>query len=127
MLSHNINLRTAICNLHVLNSILDYGKVLVMDRDHVLTTLRAHEQGLKAAGILHLRLFGSVARNEPSSISDVDLMADFDPSKTFTLVTMAHLENRLTDILGVKVDLSSLDSMKEPVRSQAIGEAILVF
>jgi hypothetical protein len=33
-----------------------------MDKDGVLRTLRAHEPELKAAGIVHLRLFGSVAR-----------------------------------------------------------------
>ena len=64
---------------------------------------------------------------EASARSDVDLMADFDSSKRFSLVTMAHLENRLTDILGVKVDLAPSDSMKEDIRREAVREAVLAF
>jgi uncharacterized protein len=98
-----------------------------MDKGYVIQTLRAYEPELKAAGIVHLRLFGSVARDESSPESDVDLMADFDGSKRFSLVTMAHLENRLTDILGIKVDLTPADSMKEDIRRQAVREAVLAF
>jgi predicted nucleotidyltransferase len=47
-----------------------------MDKGSVIETLRLHEPELRAAGIVHLRLFGSVARGEASPESDVDLMAD---------------------------------------------------
>jgi predicted nucleotidyltransferase len=74
-----------------------------MDGVLVLQTLRQHEPVLRAAGILHLRLFGSVARGESSAQSDVDLMADFDRSKSLTLFDMARLEGQLSDLLGGKV------------------------
>ena len=45
-----------------------------MDKRFVIEKLRHHERELKAAGILHIRVFGSVARDEASSISDVDLL-----------------------------------------------------
>ncbi|MGB7189153.1 MAG: nucleotidyltransferase domain-containing protein [Acidobacteriaceae bacterium] len=98
-----------------------------MDKHSVIQTLRTHEPELKAAGIVHLRLFGSVARNESSAASDIDLMADFDRSRRLTLVTMVHLENRLADLLGAKVDLSPSDSMKEPIRNQALRDSALAF
>ncbi len=98
-----------------------------MDKGSVIETLRQHEPELRAAGIVHLRLFGSVARGESSAQSDVDLMADFDRSKRFSLVSMTHLENRLTDLLGTKVDLSPADAMKEAVRARADREAVLAF
>lgn len=98
-----------------------------MDKGLVIQTLRLHERELKAAGIEHLRLFGSVARGEATVESDVDLMADLDRSKRLSLVGMARLENQLTDLLGVRVDLSPADSMKEAVRARAIREAILAF
>lgn len=98
-----------------------------MDRHSVIQTLREHEPELRAAGIVHLRLFGSVARGEPTAESDVDLMADFDRTKRYTLVTMSHLENQLSDILGMRVDLTPADSMKEVVRVRAVREAILAF
>jgi predicted nucleotidyltransferase len=98
-----------------------------MDKTEVLQTLRRHEPELKAAGVVHLRLFGSVARGENSAQSDVDLMAEFDSAKRLTLVTMAHLENRLSDLLGAKVDLAPFDSMRETVRTRALREAVHAF
>jgi predicted nucleotidyltransferase len=98
-----------------------------MDKGYVIQTLRLHEPELRAAGIVHLRLFGSVARGEGSAQSDVDLMADLDRSKRLSLVGMAHLENQLSDLLGVKVDLSAAASMKETVRARAMHEAVHAF
>jgi uncharacterized protein len=98
-----------------------------MDKASILEVLRTHEPELKAAGVVHLRLFGSVARGESSLQSDVDLMAELDRSKHPTLLTLVHLENRLTDILGVKADLALADAMRETVRLRASREAILAF
>ncbi len=98
-----------------------------MDKDHVISKLQAHEQELRAAGIVHLRVFGSVARGQASSRSDVDLLAEFDKSKHLTLVSVGSLQNRLANVLGVDIDLSSEDWMREPVRTRAISEAVLAF
>ena len=52
-----------------------------MDRDHVITKLREHAPELKAAGIVHLRLHGSLATATATASSDVDLIAEFDATK----------------------------------------------
>ncbi len=106
---------------------LKSGELTHMDKEQDVSILREHEPELKAAGIVHLRLFGSVARGDASPVSDIDLMADLDNKKSFTLVSVGRLETRLRDILGVKVDLSSADWMREPVRTRAIREAVLAF
>ena len=98
-----------------------------MDRTTVIQTLRRYEPELRDAGIVHLRLFGSVARGENTSLSDIGLMADFDPARRRTLVKMARLENRLSDLLGARVDLSSANAMKEPIRARALHEAVHAF
>ncbi|MBV8630309.1 MAG: nucleotidyltransferase domain-containing protein [Silvibacterium sp.] len=98
-----------------------------MDKEQVLYTLRQHAPELKEAGLVHLRLFGSVARGDATPQSDVDLIADFDKSKRLTLVTLASLQSRLEDLLAATVDLSSADWMKEPVRKRALEEAVLAF
>src|SRR5271165_2834109 len=110
-----------------LKQFLICGKVQCMDKGYVIETLRRHELELKAAGIEHLRLFGSVARGEASTQSDVDLIADIDRSKRLTLFGMAHLENRLSDLLGARVDLTPAGSMKQRVRARAFSEAIDAF
>jgi predicted nucleotidyltransferase len=98
-----------------------------MDKRLVIEKLRQHERELKAAGILHLRVFGSVARDEASSMSDVDLLADFDKSRRLTLVNVGSLQSRLSHMLGVPVDLSSTDWVREPIKSKALREAVLAF
>jgi hypothetical protein len=98
-----------------------------MDRDIVIAKLREHEQELRDAGIVHLSVFGSVARGEATALSDVDLIAYFDKSRRLTLVKLGSLESRLTDLLGVNVDLSSPEWLREPVKSRALSEAIRAF
>ena len=98
-----------------------------MNKDEVINKLRAHEPELKAAGIVRLAVFGSVARGDNSPESDVDLLADFDKTKYYTLLTMGRLENRLADLLGTRVDLSSPEWLKESVKNQVLEEAVLAF
>jgi uncharacterized protein len=43
----------------------------------VIATLRAHERELKELGILRVAVFGSVARGDETSQSDVDLVVAF--------------------------------------------------
>lgn len=89
----------------------------------MLETLRAHEPELKAAGIARLRLFGSVARGEHGN--DVDLVAEFD--RSLSLIDLIGLENRLSDLLGRKVDLAQERSLKPRVRMNVDREAVLAF
>ena len=96
-----------------------------MNREQVVRLLREHEQELKASGIMRLSLFGSVARGERGN--DVDLMAEFDASRQFSLLDMVGLENRLTDIPGVRVDLAPAKALKDGIREQANREAVLAF
>ena len=78
--------------------------------EHVIATLRAHEAELRKAGILHLSLFGSVARGDAEDQSDVDLAAELDPDAGVGLFALGALERRLANLVGRKVDL-----LPEPV------------
>ena len=102
--------------------------IVHMDRDQIIAKLREHAAELKAAGVVHLCLHGSYARGtEIRSSSDVDVIAEFDPGRRLSLVDMVAIENLLTDLLGVRVDLSPAKTLKEPVRDKARREAVLAF
>jgi uncharacterized protein len=73
--------------------------------DQVIATLREHEAELRAAGIRHVDLFGSVARNEAGPDSDIDLLVDLDPAARIGLIRLAALERRLRELLGRPVEL----------------------
>ena len=66
---------------------------------------------------MHLRLFGSVARDEETEGSDIDLLAEFDQKKNVTLVTIGSLEARFGSLLGQRVDLSSEKWLREAAAS----------
>ena len=72
--------RFAGCESNVIETQSDFGDNGGMDKGHVIEMLRVHRDELRAAGVVHLSVFGSVARGEASERSDVDLMADFDKS-----------------------------------------------
>jgi uncharacterized protein len=99
-----------------------------MDREQVIATLRRHEPELKAAGIAHLALHGSYARGaQINAQSDVDVIADFDRARKLSLIGRVHIENRLTDILGVKADLADRAMLLPEVLEKAQRELVIVF
>ncbi len=78
--------------------------------ERILGILRAHEADLRRAGVRHLSLFGSIARGDAGTASDIDLAAEFDPAARMDLFRLTALERRITEILGRRVDL-----LPEPV------------
>jgi predicted nucleotidyltransferase len=99
-----------------------------MSREEIIATLRRHEPELKTAGVEHLFLHGSYARGTAiRDLSDVDVIAEFDQAKKLSLLGRVHLENRLTDILGLKADVSDKRMLRAEVTERAQRELILVF
>ncbi|TRU83627.1 MAG: hypothetical protein EWV54_19670, partial [Microcystis novacekii Mn_MB_F_20050700_S1D] len=54
-----------------------------MKRDEVLAILAAHREQLQTLGVKSLSLFGSVARDEAHSDSDVDFLVEFNQEGGF--------------------------------------------
>ncbi|OGO70697.1 MAG: hypothetical protein A2Z37_15075 [Chloroflexi bacterium RBG_19FT_COMBO_62_14] len=67
-------------------------------------------------GIPRLLLFGSIARGDATSNSDIDLIADLpgDPS----LLDMVRLERELSSLLGRKVDLLTQEAISPYIRER---------
>jgi predicted nucleotidyltransferase len=96
-----------------------------MNRDIVIQTLQQQNAELKQQfGVKSLLLFGSVARDEATLTSDVDLLVEFDrPVGYFGLFA---LQNHLEKILGCPVDLGTPSSLKPRMRERVMGELIRV-
>jgi len=74
--------------------------------------------------ISELGIFGSYARGEQQSDSDLDVLVAFEqPVSLFDLV---RLENELTDELGVEVDLVTKDSLKPRIESRVADDLVFV-
>ncbi len=96
-----------------------------MKQDTVFQILRQKDAELRSKfGVKSLLLFGSVARDEATSASDVDLLVEFErPVGYFGLFA---LQDYLEDLLGCPVDLGTLDSLKPYIKERVIGELIRV-
>ncbi|HVF59474.1 MAG TPA: nucleotidyltransferase family protein [Thermoanaerobaculia bacterium] len=95
-----------------------------MRREEVLTALSQHRPLLAEFGVKSLRLFGSVARNEASTASDVDLLVAFDHSPSYS--EFMRLKILFEDLLGAKVDLVTEYGLRARVRPSVERDAILV-
>ena len=91
------------------------GRRLRQRRTAVLAVASRH-------GAENVRVFGSVARGEDQPDSDVDLLADLAPGTG--LFELGAFERKLTEVLGVHVDLVPSDSLRPKVRAEAEAEAI---
>ena len=84
----------------------------------------AREQVLAAVGAVggtEVRVFGSVANGSDQPGSDLDLMVTFPPEAD--IVTLLTLEEKLSDLLTVPVELVSAGS-SGPVLERALAEAV---
>ncbi len=71
-----------------------------------------------------LGIFGSYVRREQHSDSDLDVLVAF--SETPSLLKFIALENYLSDLLGVKVDLVMQDALKPNIGQHILREVIRI-
>ena len=93
-----------------------------VNRDQAIAALKARERELRAAGVVSVSLFGSLARGETPA-NDVDLVvrlgAGFSERGLDYFSRMEELEKRLEGMLGAKVDV-----VEEPVRKERLQREI---
>jgi len=93
----------------------------------VIATLRAHEAELRQAGLRSVSLFGSVARGETETDSDIDLAAEFDPAARMDLLQLTALERRIAELLGSPVDLLPEPADKSRLQDQINRDRLRAF
>lgn len=82
------------------------------------------QQNASKHGILRMGIFGSVARNEHTATSDVDIYIEGQLHGFFAL---AGIKQELEDLLGCKVDIVRLrDKMDSFLREKILKEGIYV-
>jgi predicted nucleotidyltransferase len=95
------------------------------DAEYYRTTLRQELPALaERFGVASLRLFGSFVRRENRPDSDLDVLVSFvDPPG---LLGFVELENHLSDLLGVKVDLVMREALKPHLGQRVLAEVVPV-
>ena len=90
-------------------------ELLKEKREEILRTASKH-------GARNVRVFGSVARGEDRSDSDVDLLVEVGPDRTpfFPGGLIADLE----ELLGKKVQVVTPEGLHWYIRERVLGEAV---
>jgi predicted nucleotidyltransferase len=97
-----------------------------MTQREALAILRAHANDIRRRGVTALYLYGSVARNEATDRSDVDLFADVDYGR-FGFVAFMDLREDFAAWLGRKVDFTTRNGLHRDLRDRIARSAIKVF
>jgi predicted nucleotidyltransferase len=94
-----------------------------MDRETIIARLKAHRAELESLGVVSASLFGSTARGDNTSSSDVDIAVKLDPARTpqgFRYAGyLSTLERRLEAFLENEVDV-----VPEPARKLSLQQRI---
>ncbi len=90
--------------------------------------MAAHRAQLLAAAQLRhaseVRLFGSIARGQDTPDSDVDILVTLDEqARPLDLLSLAC---DAEDILGVRVDVGTLGTLRPEIRHDALSDAVLL-
>jgi predicted nucleotidyltransferase len=92
-----------------------------------LNDLRARRDEILALaekyGAYNVRVFGSVARGEATSESDVDLLIDQDWSRLSGWGGMEFVV-ALEDLLQCRVDVTTIDELKPRIRERVLQEVV---
>jgi predicted nucleotidyltransferase len=84
-------------------------------RDEIIKIAASH-------GARNLRVFGSHARGEASSKSDLDLLINLEPGRS--LLDLIAIKQDLEDLLGCAVDVVTEDAVSPHIRDQVLQDAV---
>ena len=98
-----------------------------MKKRDAIAILKEQADAVKALGATALYLFGSTVRNRATPVSDLDLFIDYDLGRRFSLVELVGIQQILEHRLGVKVDLTTRDSLDPLLRKRIEASAERIF
>ncbi|MGP4071195.1 nucleotidyltransferase family protein [Piscibacillus sp. B03] len=73
-------------------------------------------------GVQNVRVFGSVARHEDESMSDLDLLVDFEENRS--LFDLIRFKQDVEDLLNTKVDVVTENSIHWSMKEDVLNGAI---
>jgi len=93
--------------------------------ERIISILKEHKAELKEKyGVKEIGIFGSYVRGEYKEKSDLDILVEFEEDAKIGLLKFVNLENYLSDIIGVKVDLVEKSALKPRIGKNILREVI---
>ncbi len=99
----------------------------MQDVEAIKRTLSKHKAELKRKfKVKTLGVFGSYVRGEQKRSSDVDILVEFDEDAEIGFFKFLELEELLSHMLGVKVDLVTKGALKPYIGKCILQEVVMV-
>jgi uncharacterized protein len=95
-----------------------------MTREEIIARIRASEPKLRARGVLHLALFGSRARGDHRSDSDLDVLIECRADGARGERNLLSISGQLSEITGLDVCLVERDRL-DPHLAKRIGDDLV--
>lgn len=96
------------------------------DLHATLARLRASEAELRAAGVRHAAVFGSLARGAATVSSDIDVIIEFAEGEEPDLFTYAGLRRRIAEIVP-GADVVERSSLRPRLAPRVLKDAVYAF
>jgi len=94
--------------------------------EEIKEIIKNHKKELKEEyKVKSIAIFGSYVRGEQKEESDLDILVEFE--EPVSLLHIVSVENYLSDILGIKVNLVLKKNIREELREIIIKEAPFVW
>ena len=98
-----------------------------MTRQAAIEILQRNQDALRARGVRHAALFGSVARGEARRTSDIDVLIELDPALKLDLFAYAGLKRFVAELFQGPVDVVNKGALKTHLRRSVVVDAIYAF
>jgi predicted nucleotidyltransferase len=72
--------------------------------------------------VSEISIFGSYVRGEETPKSDVDILVEFE--RPVSLLRVSSLENYLSDLINMKVDVVRKRSIRKELKENILNEAV---
>lgn len=95
--------------------------------DTVLEALRAHEGELRRLGVSHAAVFGSVARGEARTGSDIDVLVELDRDRPMGIFQYARLKLYINEVLDGAGDVVNRGTLKPLLRDSILRDVVHAF
>jgi uncharacterized protein len=98
-----------------------------MTRDEIIATLRANAAVIKAEGVTKLAIFGSRARNDARTESDIDVLVEVAPDSSFSVLNLIGVEHIIKDVTGLPAQATMRRSLDPRMAERIADDIVEVF